>query len=88
MKWHKATKQQLLQIALNEDCPIDFKYKACYELQMRWNNNMLTDVVVMYGKGYSPTEIAEYLGIGTQTVSGMISKYNLRRVKSEPAKAV
>jgi hypothetical protein len=81
MDWHKATKVQLLHLALEEDCPLDYKYKACAELQMRWNNDMLTDVVIMYGKGYSPKEIADYLGISCEMIGGIISKYNLRRAK-------
>lgn len=35
MKWHLATKQQLLTIALYEDCPMSLKYEACRELQRR-----------------------------------------------------
>lgn len=77
-----ATKQQLLQIALFEDCEIDLKYEATRELQMRWNNDMLTEVVIMYGKGYSPKEIANYLGVSHQMIGGIISKYNLRRAKA------
>lgn len=88
MKWEKASKPQLLQIALNEDCPLEFKYQACSELQMRWNNDMLTDVVIMYGKGYSPKEIAEYLGISCEMVGGIISKYDLRRAKVGFTKAI
>lgn len=35
MNFEKATKEQLLQIALYEDCPMSFKYEACRELQKR-----------------------------------------------------
>lgn len=35
MRYDKATKQQLIQIALNEPCGTDIKYKACKELQRR-----------------------------------------------------
>jgi hypothetical protein len=79
LNWDKATKPQLLQIALNENCPLHYKYQACSEMQMRWNNHMLTDVVRMFGKGSSALEIAEYLGISVNTVGGIISKYKLRR---------
>lgn len=34
MNWNKATKQQLLTI-ISEDCPINFKYKAAFELRRR-----------------------------------------------------
>jgi hypothetical protein len=88
LRWHKATKVHLLQIALKEDCPLDYKYKACSELQMRWNNDMLTDVVIMVGRGCSGLEIADYLGIDVETVGGIISKYKLRRAKVESQKVV
>jgi hypothetical protein len=35
MNWNKATKKQLLQIALSEDCPLEFKHLAAAELQKR-----------------------------------------------------
>lgn len=38
MNFGKATKEQLLQIALYEDCPISLKYEACRELQRRSEN--------------------------------------------------
>lgn len=88
MNWGKANKNQLLQVAFEEVCPIEFKYRAASELQMRWNNNMLTDVVIMYGKGYTPKEIADYLGISREMVGGIISKYDLRRAKVGFTKAV
>lgn len=88
MNWDKANKNQLLQIALSESCSIDFKYRACSELQVRWSEDMLTDVVVMYGKGNTPTEIADYLGVRRSVVRGIISHYNLRRVEHEPRKII
>ena len=80
MKWHLANKHQLLHIALKEACPIDYKYRAASELQTRWTEDMLTDVVLFYGRGFSALEIAEYLGIKVELVGGIISKYKLRRV--------
>ncbi|WP_226085664.1 hypothetical protein [Mesobacillus sp. S13] len=80
MNWESANKQQLLQIALSEDCDFSYKYEALRELQSRWTQDMLTDVVVMYGKGYMPREIAEYLGVKAEQIGGIISKYGLRRV--------
>lgn len=80
MKWELANKQQLLQIAISEDCDIESKYEAVRELQSRWSQDMLTDVVVMYGKGYMPKEIAEFLGVSVQQIGGVISRYQLRRV--------
>lgn len=34
LDFSKATKQQLLTI-ISEDCPVDFKYRAAFELQKR-----------------------------------------------------
>jgi hypothetical protein len=81
MDFTKANKKQLLQIALNEPCPIEFKYRACSELQMGWSEDMLTDVVVMYGKGHRPKEIAEYLGVHEELIGGMVTKYKLKQAK-------
>lgn len=81
MNWEKATKKQLLQIAIFEDCDNDLKFEAVREMQCRWSQDMLTDVVLMYGKGYLPEEIAEHLGTSTQVICGVISKYRLKKVK-------
>jgi hypothetical protein len=79
MRWHLATKQQLLTIALYENCPLDYKYEACRELQMRWNNNMLLDLVRLYGQGKEIWEIAEYLGVPESVVKEKILSYRLYR---------
>lgn len=79
MNWASATKEQLLHIALSEDCELDSKYEAVRELQSRWSQDMLTDVVIMYGKGYLPKEIADYLGVPSALISGVISKYGLKK---------
>jgi DNA-binding NarL/FixJ family response regulator len=79
MDFTKAKKKQLLQIALREKCPVSFKYEACRELQMRWNNKeMLLDLVRMYGQGKEMWEIAEHLGIKESTVKGKIIQYGLK----------
>jgi transposase-like protein len=75
-----ATKKQLLQIALNEKCPMSFKYEACMILQQRWSSDMLEDLIRLYGRGEDVWYIAEYLGTTIATVKGMIKKYKLRRV--------
>ncbi|MGY0692954.1 hypothetical protein ACW2QC_09225 [Virgibacillus sp. FSP13] len=36
MNYETATKEQLLQVALNEDCPLEDKYKACRQLQIKF----------------------------------------------------
>lgn len=59
-----ANKQELLTIALHEDCDFDYKYEALRELEYRknmnkWKDEMLTELVVLYGKGYSIYDIAD-----------------------------
>lgn len=36
MNFKTATKEQLQQIALNEDCDINDKFKACRQLQIKF----------------------------------------------------
>ena len=81
MDWASASKQQLLQIALSEDCDFSYKYEAVREIQGRWSQDMLTDVVIMYGKGYRPKEIAEYLGVSVHRVGYIIARYGLKKAK-------
>ncbi|WP_108669534.1 hypothetical protein [Peribacillus acanthi] len=90
MNWNEATKSQLLTIALHDNCPVDHKYRAVQELQMRWNQDMLLDLVRMYGQGKEVWEIAEYLGISESDVAASIKDYKLYRgrVKNESTKIV
>lgn len=74
-----ATKEQLLTIALYEDCELDYKYAACRELQLRkWHDDMLTDLVRLWGKGYTAFDIAIELGVSENTVIYQLRKYGLR----------
>lgn len=74
-----ASKEQLLTIALHEDCELDLKYAACRELQLRkWNDEMLTDLVILYGKGYTIFDIAIELGVDENTVIWQLRKHGLR----------
>lgn len=80
-----ANKQELLTIALYEDCDFDYKYEALRELEYRknmnkWKDEMLTELVVLYGKGYSIYEIADELGVSEGTVRYRINKHKLKRV--------
>lgn len=81
-----ANKQELLTIALYEDCDFDYKYEALRELEYRkyknkWKNEMLTDLVLLYGKGYSIYDIADDLGVSEGTVRYYISKHKIKRVR-------
>lgn len=85
-----ASKQELLTIALYEDCDFDYKYEALRELEYRkykneWKDEMLTELVVLYGKGYSIYDIADDLGVSEGTVRYYISKYKLKRVRKRKA---
>jgi hypothetical protein len=83
MHFEDALKTQLLQICLYEDCPIEYKYAAARELQLRqWRDEYLTDLVRLWGKGYSSFEIAVELGLDEPLVKRKLVKYGLykRRV--------
>lgn len=75
-----ATKEQLITICLYEDCPLEYKYEAARELEIRkWREEMLTELVRLWGKGYSTFEIAIELGIDENTVKWQLQKYGLYR---------
>ncbi|WP_335520447.1 hypothetical protein [Neobacillus drentensis] len=82
MHFEDASKRQLLQIALHEDCSIDYKYRAARELQMRWSENLLPDLVRLYAKGMNMSEIAWELGLDPYTVRNKLKQYGIykRRV--------
>lgn len=84
MDYEFATRKQLLQIALYEECPIEYKYAACRELQIRsWNETYLTDLVRLWGRGMSTFNISIELGVSENTVKWQLKKRNLikNRVK-------
>lgn len=73
-----ASKKQLLTIALHEDCELDLKYAACRELQLRkWQEHMVTDLVKLWGQGYSSFNISIELGVSEPTVKGKLLEYGL-----------
>jgi hypothetical protein len=91
MHFEDATKEQLLQIALWEDCPIEYKYEAAAELQMRqWRDDYLKDLVRLWGEGKSSFQIAIELGIDRNVVYWQLEKYGLygRRVANGFKKTV
>lgn len=86
MEWHTATKKQLIQICVNEDCSFEDKYESARELQLRqWRDEYLTDLVRLWGEGKSSRDIAIELGIDQGAVSWQLEKNALygTRVKKE-----
>jgi DNA-binding protein Fis len=77
MNWELATKKQLLQIALNEDCPVDDKYQALRELQLRWMNKLLPDLVLLYGQGLNCSQIALETGLDPHTVRNKLKQFGI-----------
>lgn len=78
MYWEDATKQQLLQICLWEDCPLEYKFEAARELQLRqWHDDYLPELVRLWGKGMSSWNIAIELGIDQGVVSWQLEKHGL-----------
>lgn len=89
MRWDEATKKQLLTIALFEDCPLEDKYNAVRELQLKnWGPTFLQKLVKYWGKGLSDVQIAERFGVEEWEVHKQLLKYNLygSRVKGRMAK--
>ena len=84
--FEKATKQQLLQICLYEDCFIDDKYQAARELQLRqWRDEYLADLIRLWGEGKTSFQIAVELGLDQGSVSWQLEKHDLygRRIKKD-----
>lgn len=84
MNMEDATKKQLLQIALFEECSLDEKYEACRELQLkRWDGEFIRRLVKYWGMGYSDIQIADKFGVEVWEVNKQLLKYNLygKRVK-------
>lgn len=84
MYFEFATKRQLLTIAFYEDCDLDYKYQAAYELQVRkWHDSMLPQLIRLWGEGMSVFDISIEMEIPEHTVRRQLVKWNLygKRVK-------
>jgi hypothetical protein len=78
MNFENANKKQLLQIALNENCPLEYKYEAARELQLKtWSSSFLLKLVRYWGMGLSEVEIAERFGVEVWEVKKQLQRYNL-----------
>jgi hypothetical protein len=79
INWHLATKEQLFTI-LSEDCPIDYKYKACSMLLYKRNlekADYLQEIVYLFGSGLLVPKIAEILSVSHQHVEKTINQKRL-----------
>jgi hypothetical protein len=88
MIFEEATKKQLLTICLYEDCPLEYKYEACRELQLKnWGPTFLQKLVKYWGMGYSDVKIADLFGVELWEVKKQLLKYNLygKRVNGRKA---
>lgn len=74
-----ASKSQLIQIAMYEECPLELKYEALRELQLRWTNTMIPELISLYGKGMNMSEIAYELGIDPHTVKNKLKQLGVYR---------
>jgi hypothetical protein len=78
MDFTDATKKQLLTIALYEECPLDDKYAAIRELQLKnWGPLFLQKLVKYWGMGLSDKQIADKFGVEIWEVKKQLQKYNL-----------
>jgi len=86
VNFEDATRKQLLQIALHEECDIDYKWQAVAELEYRkWHDDMLPTLLKLWGAGLSAFDIAIELDLPESTIKGKLQQYGLfgRRVTNE-----
>lgn len=84
LDWNSATREQLLQIAIHEDCEIDYKYKACSILQYQRHLNKadyLQEIVYLFSKGLRVPEISKVLSISHPHVEKIINQKELWRTQ-------
>lgn len=89
MDFMDATKKQLLTICLFEDCPLEYKYQAIRELQLKnWGPTFLQKLLKYWGMGLTEEQIAERFGVEVWEVNDQLQKYNLfgKRLKGRIAK--
>ena len=81
-----ANEHQLRHIIYYEDCSLDYKYAAARELQLRsFRDDMLPDLIRLWGQGWSSFDIAIELGVPMNRVQWQLQKYDLygRRVSHD-----
>ena len=84
-----ASRQQLLTIALYDNCSLSDKYEAARELQMRqWHDDMLPQLVSLWGSGCTIFDIAIELGLTENTVKAQLYKYDLYKKRVDKCEKV
>lgn len=89
ISWDNATKKQLLAIVFHDDCPLEYKYEAVKELQLkRWGPTFLQKLLKYWGIGLTETQIAEKFGVEVWEITNQLQINNLHgsRVKRRMAK--
>ena len=84
MNWHKATREQLLTVALHEECDNEYKLKACSILQYQRHLNKtdhLQEIVYLFSKGLLVPEIARALSVTHQHVEKIINQKKLWKTR-------
>lgn len=77
-----ATKKQLLQIALHEDCPLEYKYAAARELQLKtWGAHFLQRLIQLWGEGQTVPQIADKFGVEEWEIKKQLLKYGSYKVR-------
>ena len=83
--WHTATKKQLYCIATDDAVPLDLRYEAARELQVRrFDSDMLLDLVRMWPT-HNVYQIAKHLGLSAFTVAKVAKRYGLLRTRRRKA---
>ena len=77
MDYSLATEQQLITIALYEDCSLDDKYAACYELELRKPYKAELKDIIRLSANYKPAEIAYRLCADLDHVIQEVERYAL-----------
>ena len=84
-----ASRQQLLTIALYDNCSLSDKYEAVRELQIRrWHDDLLPQLVGLWGRGYTIFNIAIELGLTKNTVKAQLYKYDLYKKRVDKCEKV
>lgn len=76
----KANKQQLIAIALDEECSLSLRYKACRELQgdKEWQGWQITDLVRYYPL-YTEEELMQKLKKRITHIRAKAERLGLRK---------